>query len=53
MMLRNTPKFYKDTGISSAKGRDKRPRLDGMFTDAGRRKFDVVMLGPSTGSDVH
>jgi hypothetical protein len=51
-MLRNTPNFYKDTGISGANGRDKRPALDGMFKDASRRKFDLVMLGPSTGSDV-
>jgi DNA invertase Pin-like site-specific DNA recombinase len=34
---------YKDQGISGAKGRDKRPALDAMLNDAGRRKFDVVM----------
>jgi DNA invertase Pin-like site-specific DNA recombinase len=34
---------YKDAGISGAKGRDKRPGLDGMLKDASRRKFDVVM----------
>jgi hypothetical protein len=52
MMLRNTPNFYKDTGISRATGRDKRPGLDSMFKDTSRRKFDLVMLGPSNGSDV-
>jgi hypothetical protein len=35
--------MYKDHGISGAKGRDKRPGLDLMLTDASRRKFDVVM----------
>src|SRR6185295_1201194 len=34
---------YRDAGISGAKGRDKRPGLDGMLKDASRRKFDVVM----------
>jgi DNA invertase Pin-like site-specific DNA recombinase len=34
---------YHDAGISGAKGRDKRPGLDGMLNDARRRKFDVVM----------
>jgi DNA invertase Pin-like site-specific DNA recombinase len=34
---------YSDAGISGAKGRDKRPGLDAMLNDAGRRKFDVVM----------
>jgi DNA invertase Pin-like site-specific DNA recombinase len=34
---------YKDPGISGAKGRDQRPGLDLMLTDASRRKFDVVM----------
>jgi DNA invertase Pin-like site-specific DNA recombinase len=34
---------YQDAGISGAKGRDKRPGLDAMLKDAGRRKFDVVM----------
>ena len=34
---------YRDEGISGAKGRDKRPGLDGMLKDATRRKFDVVM----------
>ena len=33
----------KKAGISGAKGRDKRPGLDLMLTDASRRKFDVVM----------
>jgi DNA invertase Pin-like site-specific DNA recombinase len=35
--------IYRDAGISGAKGRDKRPGLDLMLTDANRRKFDVVM----------
>jgi DNA invertase Pin-like site-specific DNA recombinase len=35
--------IYNDAGISGAKGRDKRPGLDTMLTDASRRKFDVVM----------
>jgi DNA invertase Pin-like site-specific DNA recombinase len=35
--------IYRDAGISGAKGRDKRPGLDAMLNDAGRRKFDVVM----------
>jgi DNA invertase Pin-like site-specific DNA recombinase len=34
---------YNDAGISGAKGRDKRPRLDQMLKDAQRRKFDVIM----------
>jgi DNA invertase Pin-like site-specific DNA recombinase len=34
---------YEDTGISGAKGRDKRPGFDQMLKDASRRKFDVVM----------
>ena len=34
---------YRDAGISGAKGRDKRPGLDAMRKDAGRRKFDIVM----------
>jgi DNA invertase Pin-like site-specific DNA recombinase len=32
---------YRDAG--GAKGRDKRPGLDAMLEDAGRRKFDIVM----------
>jgi len=35
--------IYSDAGLSGAKGRDKRPGLDGMLNDAKRRKFDVVM----------
>jgi DNA invertase Pin-like site-specific DNA recombinase len=35
--------IYRDAGISGAKGRDKRPGLDLMLTDASRRKFDVVL----------
>jgi DNA invertase Pin-like site-specific DNA recombinase len=34
---------YSDAGISGAKGRDKRPGLDRMLNDAGRRRFDIVM----------
>jgi DNA invertase Pin-like site-specific DNA recombinase len=35
---------YRDEGISGAKGRDKRPGLDRMLKDAGRRRFDVAMV---------
>jgi len=35
--------IYRDAGISGAKGRDKRPGLDAMLKDAGRRRFDVMM----------
>lgn len=35
---------YADEGISGAKGRDKRPGLDGMLKDATRGRFDVVMV---------
>jgi DNA invertase Pin-like site-specific DNA recombinase len=34
---------YTDAGISGAKGRAQRPRLDRTLRDAGRRNFDVVM----------
>jgi DNA invertase Pin-like site-specific DNA recombinase len=34
---------YDDAGISGAKGRDKRPGLDKLLTDAARARFDVVM----------
>jgi DNA invertase Pin-like site-specific DNA recombinase len=34
---------YADEGISGAKGRDKRPALDGILKDAMRGKFDIVM----------
>ena len=34
---------YEDAGISGAKGRDKRPGLDRLLTDATRARFDVVM----------
>lgn len=34
---------YEDFGISGAKSRDKRPALDQMLKDAGRRRFDVAM----------
>jgi hypothetical protein len=37
------PQVHSAFGISGAKGRDKRPGLDTMLTDASRRKFDVVM----------
>src|SRR5262245_15102701 len=36
--------IYRDAGISGAKGRDQRPGLDAMLKDAGRRRFDVVMV---------
>jgi DNA invertase Pin-like site-specific DNA recombinase len=35
---------YADCGVSGAKGRDKRPQLDLMLTDAVRRRFDVLMV---------
>ncbi|MCW2244988.1 DNA invertase Pin-like site-specific DNA recombinase [Azospirillum fermentarium] len=34
---------YEDTGVSGAKGRDKRPQFDALCRDATRRRFDVVM----------
>jgi hypothetical protein len=34
---------YSDAGISGAKGRDKRPGLDRMLNEAGRRRFDIVL----------
>ncbi len=34
---------YRDAGISGAKGREARPRLDEMLKEAQRRRFDVVM----------
>lgn len=34
---------YADEGVSGAKGRDKRPGLDGMLKDAVRGRFDVAM----------
>ena len=34
---------YEDAGISGAKGRDKRPGLDKLLSDATRARFDVVM----------
>ena len=35
--------IYKDAGISGAKGRDQRPGLDELLTDATRARFNVVM----------
>jgi DNA invertase Pin-like site-specific DNA recombinase len=35
---------YDDNGISGAKGRDKRPGLDAMLTDATRGRFNVGMV---------
>ena len=34
---------YEDSGISGAKGRDRRPALDRLLKDASRRRFDVAM----------
>jgi DNA invertase Pin-like site-specific DNA recombinase len=34
---------YVDHGISGAKGRDQRPKLDAMLKAATRREFDVIM----------
>jgi DNA invertase Pin-like site-specific DNA recombinase len=36
--------IYRDAGISGAKGRDQRPGLDAMLNDAGRRRFDILMV---------
>src|SRR5687768_8721423 len=33
---------YRDSGISGAKGRDKRPGFDRLMKDAIRRQFDIV-----------
>jgi DNA invertase Pin-like site-specific DNA recombinase len=33
----------KDSGISGAKGRDKRPQFDEMLNAANRREFDIIM----------
>ena len=35
---------YEDSGISGAKGRDKRPAFDKLCKDAVRRRFDVVAV---------
>jgi DNA invertase Pin-like site-specific DNA recombinase len=35
---------YADEGISGAKGRDGRPKLDLMLKDAVRRRFEVAMV---------
>lgn len=35
--------IYEDSGISGAKGREKRPAYDRLLKDATRRQFDVVM----------
>ena len=35
---------YEDTGISGAKGRNRRPGFDAMLNDATRRRFDVLMF---------
>jgi DNA invertase Pin-like site-specific DNA recombinase len=49
---------YEDAGISGAKGRDKRPRLDNLLKDAKRRRFDIALfwavdrLGRSTSAVV-
>jgi DNA invertase Pin-like site-specific DNA recombinase len=34
---------YSDAGVSGAKNRKQRPGLDRMLSDAGRRRFDIVM----------
>ena len=34
---------YIDSGISGAKGRDKRPQFDALIKDAVRREFDLIM----------
>jgi DNA invertase Pin-like site-specific DNA recombinase len=35
---------YDDNGVCGAKGRDQRPGLDAMLTDATRGRFNVVMV---------
>ena len=35
-------KIYEDTGISGARGRDRRPALDELLKDATAREFDIV-----------
>jgi DNA invertase Pin-like site-specific DNA recombinase len=35
---------YEDAGISGAKGRERRPGLDGALKDAVRGRFDVLMV---------
>jgi len=35
---------YRDAGISGAKGRKERPGVDQMLNDAGKGRFDVVMV---------
>ncbi len=35
---------FVDHGISGAKGRDRRPRLDALWKGVGRKDFDVVMV---------
>src|SRR5258707_8658974 len=35
---------YNDAGISGSKGRADRPGLDQMLNDAGRRRFDIVLV---------
>jgi len=39
----NVVAVYEDAGISGAKGRDKRPGLDKLLTDATKARFDVVL----------
>src|SRR6476661_7904697 len=34
--------FYEDTGISGAKGRDKRPGFDRLLKDATARRIDMI-----------
>jgi hypothetical protein len=35
--------FYKDHGISRARGRDRRPAFDALCRDATKRQFDMVV----------
>jgi hypothetical protein len=46
----NIVKVYTDRGISSVKGRDRRPQFDAMHRDAARREFDCIMACRWTGS---
>lgn len=35
---------FRDEGISGAKGRDKRPELNRLMTDATRRQFEMILV---------
>jgi len=39
----NITAIYEDVGVSGAKGRDQRPELDKLLSDATRGRFDIIM----------